>query len=58
MVEVNDKNVPVIGRVAMQMAVIDVSETPGVQVGDEVTVPAMRVPTNPLLPRIYLDGSS
>lgn len=53
-VTIKDQKAPVIGRVAMQMAVVDVSHIPGVQVGDEVVVPAMRIPTSPLIPRIYL----
>lgn len=55
-VEVRGSKAPVIGRVAMQMIVVDVTNVPGVSVGDEVIVPAMRIPTNALIPRVYLDG--
>ncbi|MCX8053018.1 MAG: alanine racemase [Armatimonadetes bacterium] len=55
-VEVRGQQAPVIGRVAMQMTILDVTNVPGVEVGDEVTVPAMRIPTNPLLPRVYKDS--
>lgn len=52
--EVRGKRAPVLGRVAMQMTVLDVTDIPGVQVGDEVTVPAMRIPTSSLIPRVYV----
>lgn len=51
--EIRGQSAPVIGRVAMQMTVLDVTDVPNVQPGDEVTVPAMRIPTNPLIPRLY-----
>jgi alanine racemase len=53
-VEIRGKRVPVLGRVAMQMVVVDVTDVPGAQVGDEVIVPAMRIPTNAIVPRIYI----
>lgn len=52
-VEIRGKKAPVLGRVAMQMIVVDVSEVDGVSVGDEVTIPAMRIPTSALIPRVY-----
>lgn len=54
-VEINGRKVPVIGRVAMQMCIVDVSSLPQINVGDEATAPAMRIPTSPLLPRVYLE---
>lgn len=51
-VEVNGRRAPVIGRVAMQMCAIDVTDAGPVRVGDEVTVPALRIPTSPLIPRV------
>lgn len=51
-IRVNSRQAPVLGRVAMQMIVVDVTAIPGVEVGSEVTIPAMRIPTNPLLPRV------
>lgn len=53
-VDINGRKAPVLGRVAMQMTVVDVMGIEGVKVGDEVIVPAMRIPTNPLVPRVYL----
>lgn len=35
---VHGKRVPQIGRVCMDMCMLDVTDVPGVQVGDEVTV--------------------
>jgi len=52
--EIRGAKAPVIGRVAMQMVVLDVTDIPGVQVGDEVIVPAMRIPTSALAPRVYV----
>jgi alanine racemase len=53
---VRNRLAPVLGRVSMQLCVLDVTDIPGVAVGDEVTVPALRLATNPRLPRIYLDS--
>ncbi|MDH7602364.1 MAG: alanine racemase [Armatimonadota bacterium] len=47
----------VIGRVGMQLCVVDVTDIPGVEVGDEVVVPSLRIPTNNLIPRVYFDSS-
>ena len=44
--QIRGAKAPVIGRVAMQTVVLDVTDIPGVQVGDEVIVPAMRIPTS------------
>jgi len=52
--EVNGVKAPVLGRVAMQMTVLDVTGIQGVEVGSEVTIPAMRIPTSPLIPRVYV----
>ncbi|MHB9037046.1 MAG: alanine racemase [Armatimonadota bacterium] len=54
-VAIRGQEAPVLGRVAMQMIVADVTDIPGVQVGDEVIVPAMRIPTSALIPRVYVD---
>lgn len=51
--EINSRKAAVLGRVAMQMTVLDVSDIDGVKIGDEVIVPALRVPTSPLIPRVY-----
>lgn len=53
-VEVNGRAVPLVGRVAMQMAIADVTGIPGVRSGDEVGAPALRrVNTGARLPRLY-----
>ena len=56
-VTVKGGKAPVLGRISMQMCSIDVTEISGVQVGDEVTVPARRTATSSRLPRIYLGES-
>ncbi|MEN6355923.1 MAG: alanine racemase [Armatimonadota bacterium] len=53
-VEINGRKAPVLGRVAMQMIVVDITDIPGAKVGDEVVIPAMRIPTSALIPRVYI----
>ena len=52
--EINGAKAPVLGRVAMQLTVLDVTGIEGVSVGSEVTIPALRIPTNPLIARVYV----
>lgn len=54
-VSIEGRRCPVLGRVAMQMTVVDVTDCPDIQTGDEVIVHAMRIPTSPLIPRVYVD---
>jgi hypothetical protein len=42
-------------RVAMQLTSIDVTDIPGVDVGDVVTLPARRIMTSSRIPRVYFD---
>ena len=51
-VEINGRKVPVIGRVAMQMMAVDITDV-AAKIGDEVTIPALRIPTSALIPRVY-----
>jgi alanine racemase len=51
---VRGSRAPVIGRVSMQMCSVDVTDIPGVQLGDEVIIPARRVTTSSRIPRVYL----
>jgi len=53
-VEIRGQRAAVLGRVAMQMAILDVTDIGGVEVGDEVVVPAMRIPTSAFIPRVYI----
>lgn len=46
---------PVIGRISMQMCSVDVTDIPGVEVGDEALVPARRTTTSARIPRVYID---
>lgn len=50
------KTVPVLGRVAMEMSVIDVTDIPGVEVGDLVTIPCRRTAVPNRIPRIYVEN--
>ncbi len=49
----NGKSVPVLGRVAMQFTVLDVTDFPEIQLGSVIDVPSLRIPTSPLIPRVY-----
>lgn len=53
MVTIRGRKAPVIGRVAMQMCTLDVTGIPDAKIGDEVTVPARRIATNPRITRLY-----
>ena len=53
-VQIRGQSAPVLGRVAMQMCVVDVTDIPVVEVGDEAIIPAMRIATNSNVPRVYL----
>ncbi len=53
-VQVGALEAPVLGRVAMQTTVIDVTDVPQAQVGHEVTIRALRIPISPRVPRVYL----
>ena len=54
-VTVRGKRAPVVGRVAMQICTVDVTDVPGAAVGDVVTVPARRITASTRLPRLYED---
>lgn len=54
-VTVRGRRVPIVGRIAMQICTLDVSDVPNVQAGDIVTVPARRITTSARLPRLYTD---
>ncbi|MGI6294701.1 MAG: alanine racemase [Armatimonadota bacterium] len=52
-VRINGHRAQVLGRVAMQTTIIDVTGIGGIEVGDEAVIPARRIATNPLIPRVY-----
>lgn len=52
-VTVQGKRAPVVGRVAMQTCVVDVTDIPGVTSGDIATVPARRLMASARLPRVF-----
>jgi alanine racemase len=53
-VTIRGRKVPVIGRVSMQMCSVDVTDIPGVELGDEVIIPARRTTTSSRIPRVYV----
>ncbi len=54
-VKIGPKWAPVVGRIAMQMCSVDVTDI-SAEIGDEVIIPARRVTTNPSIPRVYVEG--
>jgi len=54
-VTIRGQKAPVVGRIAMQTCMVDVTDIPAVQCGDEVLLSSRRVPTPRELPRVYLD---
>lgn len=54
-VTLRGQKAPVAGRVAMQISALDVTDIPGVEIGDIATVPARRLATSARLPRIFED---
>ncbi len=52
-VTVRGQRAPVVGRVAMQICTVDVTDIPGVSVGDMVAVPARRITASARLPRVF-----
>lgn len=53
-VEINGKVAPVLGKVAMQLCMVDVTDIPEAQVGTIASFPARRTAVNRSLPRLYL----
>ena len=51
-VTIRGRRAPVVGRIAMQMCTVDVTDIPEASLGDEVIIPARRVTLNPLIPRV------
>lgn len=45
--------VPIVGRISMTQCSLDVTDVPGVAVGDEVVLPVRRVTVSARIPRIY-----
>lgn len=51
---IRDKNVPVVGKIGMQITVLDVSAIPDIKVGEIVELPGRRTNISPELPKVYL----
>ncbi len=56
-VTLHGRKVPVVGRVAMQMCILDVTDIPDVTLGEIATVPMRRLMASARLPRVYLDAN-
>jgi alanine racemase len=52
---VSGKRANVLGRVSMQMTCLNITGIDGVQIGDSVEIPAMRIPIDTSIPRVYVD---
>jgi len=52
-VTVRGRSAPILGRVAMQICTVDVTDIPNVAPGDIVTVPARRITASARLPHLY-----
>ena len=52
---IKGRQAPVIGRVSMQMCSVDVTDIPGIEIGEEVIVPSRRVTTSSRIPRVYVE---
>ena len=54
-VKIRGAQAPVLGRVAMQICTVDVTDIPGICPGDVADVPARRITASARLPRVYED---
>ncbi|KAB2953830.1 alanine racemase [Heliorestis acidaminivorans] len=50
---IHGKKAPVVGKVAMQFTMVDITDIPNVKIGDIVDLPARRTIINATLPRVY-----
>ncbi|QGG47079.1 alanine racemase [Heliorestis convoluta] len=57
-VRIKGKTVPVLGKVAMQFTMIDVTSVKDIKIGDTVELPARRTVINSNLPRVYKEQES
>jgi len=53
-VSIHSHPAPCVGRVAMEMLTVDVTDIPGVKVGDEAVIPCRRTSASSRIPRIYV----
>ncbi len=54
-VQIGSQTAPVLGRVSMQLTVVDVTDISGVEVGSEAVVPVSRLAASSRLPRVYIN---
>lgn len=54
--EIKGVKVPVLGKVGMQLTILDVSHIPQVQIGDTVLLPGRRTNISVSLPKVFLKG--
>lgn len=50
------KRLPIVGKIAMQLTMVDATDYPSLAVGDVLTVPARRTTINGTLPKRYLSA--
>lgn len=54
--EIEGRRAPVLGKVAMQFTMVDVTKSPEVKVGSVAVLPARRTTVNRSLPKLYLQA--
>jgi alanine racemase len=54
-VTLRGQKAPIVGRISMQTCTVDVTDVPGVQLGDEVLLSARRVTVPRGVPRVYVE---
>lgn len=55
-VRIRGGEAPVLGRVSMNLTSVDVTDLPGVEIGDVAEVPCLRLAASASLPRVFLDA--
>lgn len=56
--EINGYRVPIIGKIGMQLCMVDVTDCPQVAVGDIMTLEARRTTMDPAIAKVYLNSEN
>jgi len=52
--KIRDKNVPIIGKVGMQLTILDVTDISEIKIGETVELPGRRTSISPTIPKVFL----